>query len=114
MSWTCSSCGETFKGPCFHACGIPKRAPEPSPLSPKRVKNPQGRVDVLLAQLLERGLQTVKNPAVPGIYQEVKPLVEQALKQHLGPRTKRGRKIAEQLFDLQAALLKVQKARGAA
>lgn len=69
-----------------------------------KVRNPQGRVDVLLAQLLERGLQTAKNPAVPQIYQEVKPLVEQLLKRHLGPRTTRGRKLAAQLFQLRDAV----------
>lgn len=80
----------------------------PRPLA--QVRNPQGRVDVLLAQLLERGLQGVKNPAIPALYQDVKPLVEQVLKQHLGPRTKRGRKIAAQLFELRDTVERIHKA----
>lgn len=76
-----------------------------------KVRKPQGRVDVLLAQLLERSLSQAKNPLVPTIYQEVKPLVELALKKHLGPRTKRGRKIAADLFSLKDAIETVQRAR---
>jgi hypothetical protein len=61
------------------------------------------------------GMGQVKNSAIPALYQDLKPIVETVLKQQLGPRTKRGRKIAAHLFDLQAAYEKVQqKQRGAA
>ena len=76
-----------------------------------KVRNPQGRVDVLLAQVLERGLQQVKNPVVPVVYQHVKPLVEQLLKHHLGPRTRRGRKVKAELLALRSAFENVQRAR---
>jgi hypothetical protein len=114
MSWTCPSCGETFKAQCFHACGIPKRTPESSPLSPKRVRNPRGRVDVLVAHLLELGMKSAKDPALPALYQGVKPLVEKVLKAQVGPRTKRGRMIAANLFELQAAYERMQQQRGQA
>jgi len=113
VNWKCSSCGQEFSGPCFHDCGLPKPKPAKSPLA--RVRNPQGRVDVLLAQLLEKGFQQAKNPVLPALYQDIKPLVEQVLKNELGPRTRRGRKIAAHLFDLASAYQKVQqKQRGAA
>jgi hypothetical protein len=74
-------------------------------------RNPQGRVDVLLAQLLEVGLQSVTNPAIPAFYQDVKPLVERVLQAQVGPRTKRGRMIAANLFELQAAYARIQQQR---
>ena len=82
-----------------------------SPLA--RVRNPQGRVDVLLASILERSIQQAKHPALPAIYAQVKPLVESVLKQQLGPRTKRGRKIAADLFSLRATIEMIRKGRAA-
>ena len=109
MSWTCQSCQQTFSGPCYHDCGLPKVPNAPSPL--QRVRNPQGRVDVLLAAILDRSVKGAKNPAVPALYEQAKPLVELLLKKHLGPRTRRGRKIAADLFALRDAVEHVQRAR---
>ena len=117
MSWTCPTCNQTYAAPCFHPCGplaggADKGGEAKPPTSPlARVRNPQGRVDVLLAAILDRSVRAAKNPAVPALYEQAKPLVELLLKKHLGPRTRRGRKIAADLFALRDAVEHVQRAR---
>ena len=109
MSWTCPSCRETFQGPCYHACGLPKVPKAPSPLA--RVKKTEGRVDLLIARLLEEATAHARNPLVAKAYSEVKPFVETLLTKKLGPRTKRGKKLASDLFTLRDLLQQVQEQR---
>lgn len=81
-----------------------------------RVKNPQGRVDLLLARILEQAVGASSNPVVPEVYKEVRPMIEQILTAQLGPRTKRGKKLASDLFTLRDAVENVRRsqAKGAA
>ena len=102
MSWTCPSCRETFIGPCYHACLLAKRKPAKSPLT--KVKDPQGRVDLLFARLFQEGVKASKNPTVHAAYEQMRPYLEIALKAKVGPNTRLGRKMARDLFAVKDAL----------
>lgn len=93
--WTCGACRQTFNSPCYHDC---RPLPAPSPLA--RVRKPAGRVDLLIARLIGEAVKHSKNPVLPRAYAEVQPLVETLLNQKLGPRTRRGKKLARDLFAL--------------
>jgi hypothetical protein len=53
--------------------------------------NPQGRLDVLASQLLERIAQ--KHPIARAVHEELQPEIEALLAAHLGPRNPRSRKV---------------------
>lgn len=82
----------------------------PKPKSPlAKVRNPEGRVDLLIARLIAETVRASKNPLVPAAYAEVQPLFETLLTQKLGPKTRRGRKLAKDLFTLRGALQNVRR-----
>lgn len=80
-----------------------------SPLA--KVKDPQGRVDLLFARLFQEGVNASKNPTVASAYAQLKPAFEEALYRKVGPRTRLGRKMARDLFAVKDAL---ERLRGAA
>lgn len=77
----------------------------------QRVKNPTGRLDWLAAKLLERAVQQQQNPALSGIYQELRAPLEQALRITLGPRNKKLRKVRKYITEGQKMLAAAQQRR---
>ena len=83
----------------------PTQTNAPMPVSPlARVRKPRGRVDLLIARLIGEAVKHAKNPILPRAYAEVQPLVETLLNQKLGPRTRRGKKLAKDLFALRSLM----------
>ena len=82
----------------------------PRPISPlARVRKPLGRVDLLIARLLNEATSHTTNPLIRSAYAEVKPFVESLLTKKLGPRTRRGRRLASDLFTLRDLLAQAQR-----
>jgi hypothetical protein len=68
----------------------------------------EGRVDVLALRLIEAALKRSKHSELPVLYAGAKPAIEALLRQHVGPRTKRGRQIADNLFAIREAWERMQ------
>lgn len=83
----------------------------PTKTAMQRVRNPKGRVDVLLSRMIETA--AARNETWNAIFVQVRPHLDTLLKNELGPRTRRGRKISSYLFDLKRALEQAQKGRAA-
>ena len=60
----------------------------PRPYRPlkQRVKNPQGRIDWLVAQLLGEVVKKRRDPLLTAAYEEFQPEIERALVRFVGPR----------------------------
>jgi hypothetical protein len=61
----------------------------------RRVKDPTGRVDLLIARLLAEAVRQTRNPVLAAIHKEVAPHLEKFLKAKLGPRNRHVRKLRE-------------------
>jgi hypothetical protein len=84
---------------------VPK-APAASPLA--KVRKPEGRVDLLIARLIAEAVKHSTNPILPRAYAEVQPVVETLLNRKLGPQTRRGKKLAKDLFSLRALMDQIE------
>jgi hypothetical protein len=83
-----------------------EKPPTPSPLA--KIRKPEGRVDLLIARLIAEAVKHSKNPILPRAYAEVRPVVETLLNQKLGPRTRRGKKLAKDLFALRSLMDQIE------
>jgi hypothetical protein len=111
--WTCGACRREFDSPCFHACRPSAKRPSSPPIASPlaRVKKAEGRVDLLIARLIAEAVKHAKNPILPKAYAEVQPVVESLLNQKLGPRTRRGKKLAKDLFALRELMDQIERRR---
>lgn len=69
-----------------------------------KVRNPQGRVDVLLSRLMDEAVAQSGNPTLQLLHAGAKPGLDLLIKENLGPRTKRGREIASHVREAQSAM----------
>lgn len=76
-----------------------------------KTRKAEGRVDVLAERLIEQAVGHVKNPLLADLFAATRPGVKQLLKETVGPRTKRGRQIAENLFAAKEAVDRVKQSR---
>ena len=81
-----------------------KRAPSPI----ERIKNPAGRLDWLVCQLLGELIRRRHNPILTATYQEFKPQLEVEIMKALGPRNKHTRMIKQGIAIARQAILERQ------
>lgn len=48
--------------------------------------DPMGRVDILFSRIIERVAHQSGNPVVQGVYEQIKPALDNAIADKLGPR----------------------------
>lgn len=60
-----------------------------------RLKDPSGRIDWLLANLIRETVERSANPMVRAAYAEFQPQIETLLTKHLGPKNKRASQIRQ-------------------
>jgi hypothetical protein len=68
-----------------------------TPVTTRKPRNPQGRVDVLIGRLIEEGLKHIEHPVARTVAQElhdeIKGDLAVELRRAIGPRTKNGKTI---------------------
>jgi hypothetical protein len=69
------------------------RTPRPFRPLKQRVKDPSGRIDWLVAQLLGEVVKKRRDPLLSAAYQEFQPEIERALVRTLGPRNNTARMV---------------------
>lgn len=77
----------------------------------QRVKDPTGRIDWLLASLLDRVIEKKRDPVLSRVYSQLKAPVEQLLRAKLGPRNKEMRKLRKYITEGQKMLAEAQRRR---
>jgi hypothetical protein len=77
----------------------------------KRKRKTEGRVDVLAERLLERAVENSTSELLQDVFAATRVGIRQLLRSTVGPRTRRGRQIAENLFAAREAVARVQEAR---
>ena len=60
-----------------------------------RVKDPSGRLDWLLANLIRETVKRSSDPVVHAAYAEFQPQIETLLTSHLGPKNKQARQLRQ-------------------
>lgn len=65
-------------------------------------KDPTGRLDVLFLRIVDRSAEANSSPLVRGVYDALKPLLEQTVKEKFGPRRKLGRIVKKAIKSLPA------------
>lgn len=76
-----------------------------------KTRKVEGRVDVLAARLLDEAVAHSRNPLLADVLAATRPGVESLLRETVGPRTRRGRQIAENLFAVREAYQRVKDSR---
>ena len=81
--------------------------------SRKRLTNsePTGRVDVLIARLLERAVEQRNRPMEKQLYAELRDPLEKALRAYLGPRNRNMRTLKRHVEAGQRILMSIQEGR---
>lgn len=73
-----------------------------------KVKNPAGRLDYLVAQLIDEAVRRARNPIIKQVYAEAKPIVERTLTAKIGPRTRQGKNLVRHLFTMRELAQRAQ------